>query len=590
MKFTRDTLKENKLLLLFYLTLIISITILSGLNFNIEMNGAIEIIETVETQAVSNKIDIVHHLMTKHSFTDIKILAQRNVIQKYIENKSEHNKEEIIEQMIIFTEITGVYDKIFYINETGMEIAGVDYNEGEPLAITESELQNRSSDYCFKDTIVLEEGQVFVSPLDLNIENGLIEIPFKPIIRFGTPVFDYNGTKRGIVIINYCAEEIISAINEDTFSKVSKNAILNNNGYWILGLDPELEWGFMLENGTENTIENEYPGVWSLISNSTSGQFRTNNGLLTYRTFYPLTEGYIYSSGSMKPYEPSNDNVSSDAYYWKILTIISNDEILKIQNEIFSSYLIYYSIIFAVTTIFSFSIGFLLNKQKMLEKEIQREIVEKNRMLIVQRSELFEYARTMNHDLRGVFTKIQMSAYALHKKGDKKYLDNIGNYISDITTTLDHSLKVAGTGTLVGEKNPIKLIEVLKRAAEVTLPKDVNITFQNIPEIKADKEKLFQVFKNLFENAITHGKARNIKIWHESGKEYSLLKISNDGEKVSEERKKELWMNLITKKKRTSGLGLTIIQKIIEGHGWDITISDTKETEFIIHIPIKDIL
>ena len=45
-------------------------------------------------------------------------------------------------------------------------------------------------------------GRVFVSPLDLNIERGEIEVPYKPVIRYATPVFDKENKAKGIVITN----------------------------------------------------------------------------------------------------------------------------------------------------------------------------------------------------------------------------------------------------------------------------------------------------------------------------------------------------------------------------------------------------
>ena len=64
-------------------------------------------------------------------------------------------------------------------------------------------LQNKEGRYYFKDTIQPEKGEVFVSPFDLNIERGEIERLLKPMNRFGTPVFDITGRKRGIVLLNY---------------------------------------------------------------------------------------------------------------------------------------------------------------------------------------------------------------------------------------------------------------------------------------------------------------------------------------------------------------------------------------------------
>jgi hypothetical protein len=50
---------------------------------------------------------------------------------------------------------------------------------------------------------------VFASPLDLNIERGEIELPLKPMIRFGTPVCDLEGRSQGVVLLNYFGDKLI---------------------------------------------------------------------------------------------------------------------------------------------------------------------------------------------------------------------------------------------------------------------------------------------------------------------------------------------------------------------------------------------
>ena len=47
--------------------------------------------------------------------------------------------------------------------------------------------------------------EVYISPFDLNIENKQIEVPLKPMIRFGTPIKDHNGKNNGIIIGNCSA-------------------------------------------------------------------------------------------------------------------------------------------------------------------------------------------------------------------------------------------------------------------------------------------------------------------------------------------------------------------------------------------------
>jgi hypothetical protein len=41
----------------------------------------------------------------------------------------------------------------------------------------------------FRETIKLAENEIYVSPIDLNPENGAVEIPDVPTLRVATPIF-----------------------------------------------------------------------------------------------------------------------------------------------------------------------------------------------------------------------------------------------------------------------------------------------------------------------------------------------------------------------------------------------------------------
>ena len=58
--------------------------------------------------------------------------------------------------------------------------------------------------------IKLQEGEFFISSFDLNIEQGQIEEPRKPMIRFGPLSRD----TLEIALLNYLCEEILSDIEQ----------------------------------------------------------------------------------------------------------------------------------------------------------------------------------------------------------------------------------------------------------------------------------------------------------------------------------------------------------------------------------------
>src|ERR1019366_2028608 len=66
----------------------------------------------------------------------------------------------------------------------------------------DAELQRKGDQPYFKDTIKLAAGEIYVSPIDLNEENGVIERPHVPTLRVAAPVFAPDGKPAGVVIVN----------------------------------------------------------------------------------------------------------------------------------------------------------------------------------------------------------------------------------------------------------------------------------------------------------------------------------------------------------------------------------------------------
>ncbi|MBN8772328.1 MAG: cache domain-containing protein, partial [Thiobacillus sp.] len=104
---------------------------------------------------------------------------------------------------LAFASRKALYDQIRFLDENGREIVRVNWNNGHPENVAPEKLQDKSSRYYVRETLALTQGEIYVSPLDLNIEHGALEQPLKPMLRFGTPIFDRQGHRRGIIMLNY---------------------------------------------------------------------------------------------------------------------------------------------------------------------------------------------------------------------------------------------------------------------------------------------------------------------------------------------------------------------------------------------------
>ncbi|MBS1186165.1 MAG: hypothetical protein H6R04_183 [Burkholderiaceae bacterium] len=256
---------------------------------------------------------------------DLLYLANRSGNRSLLNALKSSNLISVANDWLEFSRSKQVYDKIRWIDESGMERLRVDYEKTGPKIIWQPELQSKANRYFFNETIKLEAGEIYVSPLDLNVEHEQIEVPYKPTIRFGMPVFDENGQRRGIFLINYSADDLLERFTQTTRWGQHSDWLLNQNGYWLKGTQPEDEFGFMF--GRSNlTLAHRHPDAWQRISGSESGQFLDETGLWTYITVYPLQEWHKSNNGAATTNAASNLPTDAATYSWKIVSLLPQAE------------------------------------------------------------------------------------------------------------------------------------------------------------------------------------------------------------------------------------------------------------------------
>lgn len=217
------------------------------------------------------------------------------------------------------------YDQLRFIDAAGQERIRVNFNAGRPALVPEAGLQNKRHRYYFEDSIALKAGQVFVSPMDLNIEHGVIETPHKPMIRIGAPVFAPDGRKLGVILLNVLASRLIETFRQAVTDTDGRAMLLNAEGYWLAAPEPDLAWGFMFEDGP--SFAARHPTAWDQIRTRLerglgAEQMTVDRGLLTYRIVTPLAEpqsqesDLVSSDGSPLADGPSNRRFEGDDYHW----------------------------------------------------------------------------------------------------------------------------------------------------------------------------------------------------------------------------------------------------------------------------------
>ena len=119
----------------------------------------------------------------------------------------------IEEPWIAFSNRYKIFDQIRYLDNTGQEQIRINYSPLGAYAVDESELQDKSARTYFLNGRLMSNGKIYISEMDLNVENEKVEIPFRPMLRLSTPLHQGNW-RDGVVVLNYNADDMLQDVRD----------------------------------------------------------------------------------------------------------------------------------------------------------------------------------------------------------------------------------------------------------------------------------------------------------------------------------------------------------------------------------------
>jgi PAS domain S-box-containing protein len=256
----------------------------------------------------------------------LRALANEYAVRQAVNSPSSTDTESMQTAFLTLISYNPMYDQVRWIDETGIERVRVNNVAGRPVRVAKEQLQNKADRNYFKGTMRLTPGQVFISPLDLNVEHGQVEIPYNPMLRLATPVQDVNGQPRGVLIINVAANRLLDDFTESMGNKRDHVMLVNKAGYWLRSPIAVDEWGFMFNRS--ETLGKRFPAAWKIISSRPTDQVELDDGLWTWSSIYPLK---IENNRDIKDipewliisHLPANQLALIRANVWKPITTVS---------------------------------------------------------------------------------------------------------------------------------------------------------------------------------------------------------------------------------------------------------------------------
>ena len=350
---------DIKIIGLRFILIVIPLVIFSVVGINYIVNMEVDSVKTFinsEQQLKNNVFKYIIDDVINEATSDLFTISNSYVLHNYFEYPSTENLNKLNQLFVRKSKNRPQFDQIRFINVDGMEIARVN-NHVDEMIVNQEDLQDKSNRYYFSETINLPEGTVYMSPFDLNIENGEVEKPYKPMLRFATPVY-YNNQLQGIIIMNYLGENVISIFEESEMLEsdyFKKPILINREGYYLSDGEEIKTFGFMFDEHQQETLSIIEPELYNEIINN-----EEKDGSLEIENIM-----YYYSKiGFSESTHPIN---VSDDYYWLAISSFDTNTltILNTTNLVNKNWAVaILSLINSLVVLIIISIHYYLSKNK----------------------------------------------------------------------------------------------------------------------------------------------------------------------------------------------------------------------------------
>jgi len=293
------------------------------------------LIETEQKLHLKIINEAVSHLLREIAI-DLRMLSAHHEMEAALETGDAVDLNPLIKEFVTFSEIKHYYDQIRLLDLNGMERIRVNYVDGKPMVVRSGELQNKSHRSYFKEILKLEAGEFYLSSFDLNIEKAQVEQPLKPVLRVGLPIFDSHSQKRGILILNYLGRQILERLREHHAKGPDEYLFLGSEQFWLRSPLEDEKWKFIHRDKNHTTFRERFPESWKQISETESGQFFSQEGLITYMAINPkldILKGLTRQfSGGLDEESPSNIKTPS----WKLVSVLPTALVYANSNKGFN--------------------------------------------------------------------------------------------------------------------------------------------------------------------------------------------------------------------------------------------------------------
>ncbi|ATC63839.1 hypothetical protein CMV30_07700 [Nibricoccus aquaticus] len=509
----------------------------------------------------------------------------------------------------------------------GREIVRVDrFDTYDGIRIVpEPELQPKGSRFFFTETLRLPKGQVYVSPITLNQEDGVIHEPHAPMLRTGVPIHARSGQPFGIILINVDMRPIFARLKAPEHTRGTVY-IVNDQGDFLLHPDRAKEFGFDL--GKRHRLPDDFPALEGVHTATAPGTrlFRSPDGTEFGAAFTPV-----------KP--ASGPGVV-------LVEIVPKDQLLQSTRSVRDSSLLGALLAAACATLLAALLARSLSKPVVqlttavkafasgnsaplpvaapgemgvlarsfhdmrsevaaLRADLEHRVTARTAELEAANKELEAFSYSVSHDLRAPLRAVDGFSDALQTDfgpslppDAQRYLAMIREGAQRMGALIDDLLafsRLSRQPMRLQNHDPARLVrEALQDLGGFPKDRSIELKLGELPAASGDPVLLKQVWVNLLSNAVKYTRPRATAVIEigaslENGRTVYFIRDNGTGFDMKYAHKLFGVFQRLHRAEEFegTGVGLAIVHRILQRHGGRIWVhaEPDKGTTFFLTLP-----
>jgi PAS domain S-box-containing protein len=186
--------------------------------------------------------------------------------------------------------------------------------------------------------------------------------------------------------------------------------------------------------------------------------------------------------------------------------------------------------------------------------------------------QLEEFASIVSHDLRNPLSVAGLRLELAREDCDSEHLADVAQAHERMETLIEDILTLAREGEVVDELSAVDLADLVESCWSNVDTGTATVTVDTERHLVADESRLAQFIENLVRNAVEHGGA-NVTVT--VGDLPDGFYVADDGVGLPADQRSRLFDTGHSTKPDGTGIGLRIVSKVADAHGWDVAVTDS---------------